>query len=334
VVTEHGAVPRRLLLGAALLAVAIAVALALHQRGGDDAAGDPAGEPLASHGQYDGADPALVAAAEQAAADGDTRTSDLLTRLDGVPTGIWLTPERYPTPAAAAGFVGAVAGAAQGKDQTPVFVVYGVPGRDCTGGESSGGLSPEDYLPWVRAIAAAAGDTSVAVLEPDALAGAVQCGIVDARVALLGQAVDALRDAGVTTYVDAGHSSWVPADQIAPLLKRVGVETVRGFTTNVSNYQPTAAETAYAQSLSALLGGAHYLIDTGRNGAGAAVTDWCNPSSQALGHAPGTVDDGTGLDGYLWIKPPGESDGLCNGGPSAGQVWPRRAVDLATAAGW
>ena len=59
-----------------------------------------------------------------------------------------------------------------------------------------------------------------------------------------------------------------PADQIAGLLERVGVGTVRGFSTNVSNYQPTEAEATYAATLSTLLGDAHYVIDTGRNGIG------------------------------------------------------------------
>ena len=250
-----------------------------------------------------------------------------------MPTGIWLTPERYPTPGDASTFVGQVVGDADGE--VPVLVIYGVPGRDCTGGESSGGLTDGAYLPWLRAIAEAAGTDSVVVLEPDALPGAVECGLVDTRVPLLAQAVDALRGAGVTTYVDAGHSSWVPAAQIAGLLERVGVGTVRGFSTNVSNYQPTEAEAAYAESLSTLLGDAHYVIDTGRNGIGTGtVSDWCNPPGQALGHQPGHVDDGSPLDAYLWVKPPGESDGTCHGGPTAGQLWPERAVGLATAAGW
>ncbi len=190
-------------------------------------------------------------------------------------------------------------------------------------------------MPWVRAIAEAAGDRSVAIVEPDALPGAVECGVVAERVPLLKQAVDALDQSGVTTYVDAGHSAWVPADEMAPLLMQVGVGSVRGFSTNVSNYQPTSAEAAYAQELSGLLGGAHYVVDTGRNGVGAgAVTEWCNPSGQALGREPAYVDDGTRLDAYVWVKPPAESDGACNGGPPAGALWPDRAVALATAAGW
>ncbi len=57
-------------------------------------------------------------------------------------------------------------------------------------------------------------------------------------------------------------------------------------------------------------------------------------TGQALGRSPGYVDDGTALDAYVWVKPPGESDGTCNGGPAAGQLWAERAYELAEAAGW
>ncbi|QIG41803.1 glycoside hydrolase family 6 protein [Nocardioides anomalus] len=326
---------RRLVLAAVVLGVTTGCG-----PGGDDPTpAEPtplgSGNPFQERAQYDAPDPALVSAAKQAAADGDQHASDVLTRLDGVPTGIWLTPERSPTPDDVAAYVTEAVTAAADQDEVPVFVVYGVPDRDCTGGLSSGGLTAETYEPWVDAIAQAAGSSSVVVLEPDALPGAVQCGVADQRVPLLKQAVDALDHAGVMTYLDAGHSDWLPADQIAELLKQVGVASTRGFSVNVSNYQPTSAETAYAEQLSGMLGGAHYVVDTGRNGLGAgAVTDWCNPSGQALGREPGFIDDGTALDAYVWVKPPGESDGTCNGGPAAGQLWPQRAVELATAAGW
>ena len=38
-----------------------------------------------------------------------------------------------------------------------------------------------------------------------------------------------------------------------------------------------------------------------------------------------------GIDGYLWIKDPGASDGPCHGGPPAGQDWPTYAAGLASA---
>jgi endoglucanase len=85
---------------------------------------------------------------------------------------------------------------------------------------------------------------------------------------------------------------------------------------------------AYGRAISALVGGRPFVIDTGRNGAG---TDgaWCNAPARALGPAP-TLRTGDPLvDALLWVKPPGASDGECNGGPPAGAWWPEAAIDLA-----
>jgi endoglucanase len=341
VLGEHG--PVRLLLGLPGLVVLAALATGgvwvAHDRGWG-----PFGSPVNAQGvnpfqareQYVDRSALLVAADDQAHADGDARGSAVLDRMLKVPQGIWLLPERFPTSGSVGAFVAATQKAA-GSD-VPLFVVYGIPDRDCAAGQSSGGLDATTYLPWVQAIADAAGrdGRAAVVLEPDALATADQCHLADERVRLLSGAVTELRNAGVTTYVDAGHSSWVSVADMARLLRAVGVTTVRGFATDVSNYQPEDAETAYAGQLRRALGGAvHYVVDSGRNGApGAGPTDWCNPPHRALGREPGYVADGTGLDALLWVKPPAESDGTCHGGPAAGEVWTQRAVALATAAGW
>ena len=39
-------------------------------------------------------------------------------------------------------------------------------------------------------------------------------------------------------------------------------------------------------------------------------------------------------DALLWVKAPGESDGSCNGGPSAGTWWTEYALGLAERATW
>lgn len=293
--------------------------------------------PFAAAPLYVLPSPRLDAAALQASADGRTRESEVLDRLADVPSGIWLTPEKYP-PQRVGPFVASIASAAAEQGSLPVFVVYGVPDRDCTGGFSAGGLTATTYLPWVSEIAGAAGDRSVVILEPDALASLSACGQARQRVPLMSKAVTALVDDGVTTYLDAGHSDWVPPGEIAPLLRRVGIAKVRGFATNVSNYQPERNEMEFAARLSALLDDARFVIDTSRNGdptgTGEVVSDWCNPPGRALGRQPGYVEDGSALDALLWIKPPAESDGTCHGGPPAGEVWIDRAVSLAFSAGW
>lgn len=276
-----------------------------------------------------------AAAATTAEQAGRTTDADRLDRIADVPTAIWLTPEALPRGTVGT-FARGVAVTAAEADQVAVFVVYGVTDRDCTGEESAGGLPPDEYAAWVGEIAAALGaaDTAaVAVVEPDGLSATFECGNTEERVGLLAGAVGSLVDADVPTYVDAGHSDWRGVDEMAALLRDVGVDRVRGFTTNVAGYQADEDERAYAEQLSAALDGAHYVVDTGRNGA-PSTSEWCNPPARLLGDESAVVDDGSHQDARFWIKPPGESDGQCNGGPQAGSFWPDRALSMAAASGW
>ncbi|MEL4395644.1 glycoside hydrolase family 6 protein, partial [Shewanella algae] len=85
-----------------------------------------------------------------------------------------------------------------------------------------------------------------------------------------------------------GHSAWHPANEMADLLRSTGLlGEVRGVALNVSNYQDTANEFAYAHQLSDLLGGTHAIIDTSRNGAGPAGSQWCNPADRLVGAPSG-----------------------------------------------
>lgn len=323
----------RVLLVAAVAVVTLAVGgvlVARAQHLGPFELGPQETNPFAERPQYADPDSRTAQAARQAEADGRAEEAAAFAELVEVPQGIWLTPEERP-PGDVGGYVQSVVTAADEAGRVPLLVVYGIPDRDCTGGYSSGGLDAETYVPWVQEIAtAAAGYDAAVVLEPDALASAVDCDRRAERVDLLARAVDVLVEAGVTTYIDGGHSGWVAPRQVAALLREVGVADVRGFATNVSNYQTDPAEVAYAEKVSELVGGAHYVVDSGRNGVGSG-DEWCNPPGQSLGQRPGYVDDGTGLDAFLWIKPPGESDGECNGGPPAGEFWPQRAAELLAA---
>ena len=262
---------------------------------------------------------AAVASADASGADAET-----LGDLADTPTAVWLTPEAHG-PDDVGAFVEEVLSTAD--DRAVVLVVYGITDRDCVGEESAGGLEPALYGAWVRAIAGALSGTVAVVLEPDALATVEECADPDERFSLLRDAAAELRDLA-TVYIDAGHANWVDPEVMAERLQRAGVEQTRGFSVNVANYQTDADELAYAERIRADLPDAHYVVDSGRNGAG-STDDWCNPPGRALGVPPASVDDDSALDARLWIKPPGESDGRCNGGPDAGQFWVERALELA-----
>ncbi|HEU4535784.1 MAG TPA: glycoside hydrolase family 6 protein, partial [Polyangiaceae bacterium] len=74
-------------------------------------------------------------------------------------------------------------------------------------------------------------------------------------------------------------------------------------------------------------------IDTSRNGKG-SNGEWCNPSGRALGASPTASTGDPLVDAFFWLKAPGESDGACNGGPSAGTFWPDYALGLAQRAAY
>jgi len=219
----------------------------------------------------------------------------------------------------------------------PLFVVYDIPIRDCNGYSGGGASSPADYRTWIRHFTAGVGRAPAAVVvEPDALA-AMDClspAQQSTRLALLRYAVRTLTAHPRTAvYLDAGHSGWQPPAVIAQRLRKADVADARGFSLNVSNFDATSAERSYGHQVSSALGGKHFVIDTSRNGLG-STGDWCNPPGRALGHRPTARTGDASIDAYLWIKPPGESDGTCNGGPAAGQWWTDYAVGLAERASY
>jgi endoglucanase len=214
-----------------------------------------------------------------------------------------------------------------------VFVVYNIPHRDCGLYSRGGAGDAAAYRRWVLEIARGVrGRPSAFIIEPDALAAGdcLTLTLRDERQTLVREAVDALKKAGGAVYVDAGHAAWKSARDMAPRLQRGGISLADGFSLNVSNFQPTASSIAFGNALSSLVGGLHYVIDTGRNGASVAgQTEWCNPAGAALGPYPTTDTRVPLADAYLWIKTPGQSDGTCNGGPRAGEWWPDYALGLA-----
>jgi endoglucanase len=239
--------------------------------------------------------------------------------------------------------VGNYVNAAERAGQLPVLVAYHVPNRDCGQYSAGGATDVGSYATWITGFAEGIGDRrAVVVLEPDALPLLEQCLSKEdqvKRLELIQHAVNVLgARPGVAVYIDAGHSNWAPAATMADRLRRAGVEHARGFSLNVSNFEADAALIAYGNEVVKLLGGnAHFIIDSSRNGNGAAPTDaesWCNPDGRALGRAP-TADTGEpALDAFVWVKRPGESDGECKGGPPAGQWFGARAAEMARNAKW
>jgi endoglucanase len=292
------------------------------------------GNPLAGQTFY--VDPISVA---MRAAKNASPPSPELNTIANTPQAYWID-EAFPA-ATVDNTVGRYAGAAQAAGALPIFAVYAIPHRDCGSFAAGGFGSAAGYRQWIDAIAAGVGGMpAVFILEPDALAMA-DCLSPDQqqeRFDLISYAVDTLTaNPAAVVYVDGGHSRWVSVDVLASRLNQVGVERARGFSLNTANFYTTEEQIGYGEAVSGLTNGAHYVIDTSRNGAGPIENDplnWCNPGGRALGVAPTTNTAGPHADAYLWVKRPGESDGACDPGEAhAGQFIHEYAVELVRNAG-
>lgn len=271
----------------------------------------------------------------RAAADGVDPPSPELNAIADTPTAYWM--DHLSTPAVDAKYIAD----AQAAGTMPILALYGIPNRDC-GSYAAGGFgSAGAYRGWIDGVAAAIGSGPAAViLEPDALAMAdcLSAEQRQERFDLMRYAVDTLtRNPGTAVYVDAGHPRWVGVEDMAARLNQVGVAKARGFSLNTANFFTTEESIGYGNAISGLTNGAHYVIDTSRNGNGPTDEElyWCNPQGRALGARPTTQTASPQVDAYLWVKRPGESDGACrSGNPPAGRFVNDYAIDLARNAGW
>lgn len=287
--------------------------------------------------------PGAAAAAEhQYQVAGNTADAMLISRLADQPGASWLGSG---TPASVEREVRGIIRTAAGR--TPVLVAYDIPDRDCGGYSGGGAADAASYKAWIAGMARGLGQASaIVVLEPDAIPQTLpqggcsafdSAGAQDGRYQELSDGVDALTgDAHAHVYLDAGNKGWitdVPA--LATALRKAGIARAAGFSLNVSSFYYTDDSVTYGNSVSDQVDGAHFVIDTSRDGngpytppAGDTAPAQCNPPDRKLGEDPTTDTGQARVDAYLWIKILGESDGTCRGGPTAGQWFPQYALDL------
>jgi cellulose 1,4-beta-cellobiosidase len=240
-----------------------------------------------------------------------------------------------------------------------------------------------EFIDVIAAQLAAHSQLRVAlIIEPDSLPNLVtnletpKCaaaeGIYRRGVAY---AVSKLSLPNAFVYLDAAHGGWLgwPRNLVKAmtLYREVlamagGPGRIRGFALNVSNYDPVHIEskrprdpaTAPIDELGyvgdlvrglATVGitGKGFLIDTARNGRPGVRTspgNWCNIKGAGLGERP-RADPAPNVDAYVFVKPPGESDGVADpkaprfdtncasedaapGAPQAGKLFEPYLVDL------
>ncbi|ADH69587.1 MULTISPECIES: glycoside hydrolase family 6 protein [Nocardiopsis] len=260
----------------------------------------------------------------------DPRADVIRDRIASVAQATWFT--QY-NPAEVRDDVDAVVSAADAQGQTPILVVYNIPGRDC-GNHSGGGAPSHDaYRAWVDEVAAGLeGRSATIVLEPDALPLVSGCSDPSELLDSMAYAGKALMEGSseARVYFDIGNSAWLDPQEAAGLLNGADVaNSAHGVATNTSNYNWTHDEVAFAEAVIAATGvpGLGAVIDTSRNGNGPAPqNEWCDPPGRMIGR-PSTTDTGNPLiDAFIWTKLPGEADGCI---APAGQFVPQAAYDMA-----
>lgn len=326
-----------------VLTAAVVAVLTLTAASAGSAAGAPVptadstvGNPFAGATTYvNPSSPASLAAA----AEPDPERARQLRRVASGGNGEWYG-DWSPTPVVTRSVADRIA-RIRATGALPVFVVYHIPLRDCGSYSAGGATSPQAYRDWIDAFAAGLGThRAVVILEPDSLAdmGCLSYPDQEVRYALLRYALARFNAlTSVSTYLDGGHSGWLPASTIAYRLNRANVAEARGFALNVSNFRATADEVAYGRDVAARTGGKTFVIDTSRNGLGPAggTNGWCNPPGRALGSRPLSTVPHRQVDAMLWIKVPGQSDGSCGRGePAPGTFWPDYAIGLSSRAAW
>lgn len=248
----------------------------------------------------------------------------LLDRIARQPVAMWVSGQH----AREASHRAAVHARSSGR--LPVLVAYEIPKRDC---HEAGAQNGAEYRRYITQMAAGLGRQPAAIiLEPDALP-AMDCLNPAQRAQRTSLMKWAVRHFNSTTraavYIDAGNPIWKRPATMTPRLIAAGVREARGFSVNVSNFVQTDRSAAFARDLAGRIGGGvKAVIDTGRNGNGPG-SDPCNPPGRALGAPPTTRTGDPVVDALLWIKPPGQSDGTCNGGPAGGVFWVDYAIGLA-----
>ncbi|ETW06933.1 hypothetical protein H310_03044 [Aphanomyces invadans] len=228
----------------------------------------------------------------------------------------------------------------------PTVVVYGLPNKDCEGHHSSDGSnkSTADYAAFLESLVAAVGNNDVIyILEPDAiglLAGGSECAVTNGYEANLIVALGILgKNPRADIYVDVGY--WVLGGQsdakIAAVLAKLDPtgKRLKGISINTSNFRSTDELVRLCSTFSATAKkttglAATCVLDISRNFQGPDPnSQWCNPKGRGIGRPPAVHPAAYPLiDYFLWIKPPGESDGTCNGGPNAGAFFAEGFVDL------
>ena len=204
---------------------------------------------------------------------GRDRAAALVKAEVRTPQAVWFTDG---TPKQVRKEVRAASKRAAKAKAVPTFVVYNVPGRDCSQYSSGGAGSDEAYRAWIDGFAQGLVKKQkvIVVVEPDGLTnlpsdcpgaypgqdvgtfpnpapGTLTAGRI-ADIAYAGKVIRKA-DTKALVYLDSGHSGWKGVGDATARLRAAGVDRAQGFSLNVSNYQWTPNLSAYGTWISSCL---------------------------------------------------------------------------------
>ncbi|ETL50636.1 hypothetical protein L916_00151, partial [Phytophthora nicotianae] len=230
-------------------------------------------------------------------------------------------------------------------------VVYGLPNKDCDAGYSNGNgtvKTGKDYEEFITNLTALVGERKVLyVLEPDAvgLLANKGCAVEYGYQSNLTAAITLLsKNPNAEIYLDVGFWTLERSDTayiVAQIVKELAqAGRVKGIALNTSNYRSTTQIADLCTSFQTAVGSTdmHCVIDSSRNFqefADASSSEWCNVRKAGIGAPPTNVTDLDNIDYWLYVKPPGDSDGTCVDqstdamrGPPAGEFFNDHFIKL------
>jgi endoglucanase len=201
------------------------------------------------------------------------------------------------------------------------------------------------YENWIAQFAKGLGNfRAVVYLEEDALITMPRVSPSQRKVreAEIAYAVKALeQDPHVVVYIDAGASdTLITPSRYARMLKASDVAQAQGFFLNSTHNEWVTTEMHFGQQISADLGGAHFVVQSGTAGRGPhlnphpetqGVEDLCN--APGLGLGPLTWNTGyKDVDGLLWFANVGFTANVAchDGEPGLATFWPSYAYQIIT----
>lgn len=223
----------------------------------------------------------------------------------------------------------------QGKTKIPL-VIYGVPNKDCVHGYTNKGTNKNagDYEKFIGELSNRfSSQHMVYVVEPDALGLMAGGGCGSQHMNSLLIAVKKLSEnPNAELFMDVGY--WTLFDNTSKdaVVKAFKQLAVRGVGQEAQGYQKTDKMLELCESFARSVGDQNLkcVIDTSRNNKGPTPkNEWCNANVGSI-DVPPTMNTGSPRAAYfLWIKPPGESDGTCDKqsrdeslvGPAAGEFF-------------